>query len=120
MPTTNTPKAEAKGEDKPERSTVAAKGEFDKVLARVKAAGKAGIGLADLAKATGLPYRVVHNITWRMEGSPKDGALRKPEERVIVRVNTDRKVLYAIRPKGTGFSMRGIYATKAQEEAPAK
>ena len=96
--------------------SVQAKSQYEAVLAKVKAAGAQGITIGDLAKATGLPYRVVHNVTWRMEGGPKDGSLKHPDEKVIKRVNTDRKVLYAVFGKGDPTpTMRGVYATKAND-----
>lgn len=108
--------AETTAEDKPARTTVAADTQFDTVLGAVKAAGKDGITLAELVQTTGLPYRVVHNVTWRLEGSPKQGSTTKPDERKIARVNTDRKVRYAMpRYQPTGAKaplvMAGKFAT---------
>ena len=77
--------------------------------------------LKDITATTGLPYRVVHNLTWRMEGSPKGGTLTKREEATIKRVNTGRTVEYGRIAKGesTAFTptMRGKYATKGSVEA---
>lgn len=77
--------------------------------------------LKDITNTTKLPYRVVHNVTWRMEGSPKGGTLTKREEAMIKRVNTSRKVEYALITKGesTKFTptMRGKYATRGSVEA---
>lgn len=105
----------AEGEQaKPARkSSVVTDATIAKVTQAVKSAGKEGATLSDLVSATGLTYRQVHNATWRMEGSPKDGACRKPEERVISRINTDRKVRYVLREAGTPTPvMRGKFATR--------
>lgn len=102
---TPTAKAQPKSTSKPKttRTTVFATTEFDKVLKAVKAAGGAGISLKLLSEKTGLRARVVHNVTWRMEGSPeihdnaktKLGVPRKPMERSIHRKSgTGRSVVY--------------------------
>jgi hypothetical protein len=39
----------------------------DTVEATIVQAGPQGIELVDLEQATGLRYRVLHNVTWRLE-----------------------------------------------------
>lgn len=39
----------------------------DAVETAIVRAGPAGIDLVDLEPATGLRYRVLHNVTWRLE-----------------------------------------------------
>jgi hypothetical protein len=39
----------------------------DSVEAAIVPAGPDGIELVDLEQATGLRYRVLHNVTWRLE-----------------------------------------------------
>jgi hypothetical protein len=106
----NTAPAQGEGKDeggeatatKPARSTVSAPTLFEPVVEILKAAGPKGLKLKDLAaqlRARGIelpdtsnPYRVLHNATWRLEGSPEVrdkehfGQLRKPGERQIHRV----------------------------------
>lgn len=87
----------------------------DRVLEVIRKAGRGGITLAEIVEKTGIPYRKVHNITWRLEGGPKEGELRHPEDRKARRVNgSERTVRYAA---GTdpAFDMRGVYATRAPD-----
>lgn len=67
---------------------------FVKVLDTLTKAGKDGLTLGELSEKTGIPYRAVHNITWRLEGSPKDGRV-KTEEQKIKRVSRG-PVRYAV------------------------
>jgi len=39
----------------------------DAVNAAIAQAGPPGIELGDLVQATGLRYRILHNVTWRLE-----------------------------------------------------
>lgn len=93
----NTEQAEKKGR----KSSVVTESVVKKITEVVTKAGAEGMTLNDIKEATGLTYRQVHNATWRMEGSPTRGLAKKPDERVLSRVNTDRKVRYALRDKGT-------------------
>lgn len=86
------PKAEAK----PKRSTVRADGELQgKVLAVIEAAGEDGITLKALSDALGIRTRVLHNVTWKLEGSPEvkaeadtpKGEPRKPDEVRVKRLD---------------------------------
>lgn len=112
MTTTTSKASKAKAEDKaedtestPKRVTVSAPAQFDNVMQAITEAGDEGITLKALSEATGLPYRVVHNVTWRLEGSPevrpnnkagrKLGEPAKPDEAKIQRVGKGRTVLYA-------------------------
>lgn len=106
------PKAEAKPkvetpeeETKAQRTTVSAPTQFDRVMGFITKAGEEGITLKDLSEKTGLPYRVVHNVTWRLEGSPaikdnaskgiKIGDVQKADEVRAKRVGKGRTVRYA-------------------------
>jgi hypothetical protein len=84
-----------------------------KVLEAIKA-GKGTATLKDIVSKTGLPYRVVHNVTWRMEGAPRQGTLLHREEAVIRRTNLGRTVTYGVRPKGdsTANTENHKYATR--------
>jgi hypothetical protein len=97
--------------------------EVKKVLDIVGKAGPEGITLKELEAKSGLRYRVVHNITWRLEGSPKEGKRAHLDEWKLIRVNTDSKVRYGLKPAGTpNVEMRGKYATgtpKPKEEQAA-
>jgi hypothetical protein len=98
--------------------SVQAKSQYEVVLDKVRAAGPKGITIGDLAKAVNLPYRVVHNVTWRMEGGPANGTLKHPDEKVIKRINTDRKVIYAVLGKGDPTPVMApgrVYATRGPE-----
>jgi hypothetical protein len=95
--------AKGKGEDKPSRSTTDAMAVAPDVVAFLKKAGTKGATLTEISEATNLRGRVVHNVTWRLEGSPevrdkeKFGTLRKPDERQIHRLSgTGRNVRYAL------------------------
>jgi hypothetical protein len=89
------------------RTTVKAEDHFDDVLAFVRKQGAKGATLKAIAEATNLPGRVVHNITWRLEGSPeihegkavKLGQPRKPDQvRLQRRSGTGRSVVYELVP----------------------
>lgn len=114
MGTTNTkakaptPEPEATTEEsKPERTTVSAPTQFDRVMAVITKAGPEGATLKAISEATGLGYRVVHNVTWRLEGSPavrdnpkksvKVGDVQKPDEVKAQRVGEGRTVKYAVK-----------------------
>lgn len=64
------------------------------VLQAIEDAGEAGASLKTLAASTGYRYRVLSNLTWKLEGSPEPspaktetyGTPRKPEERLVERV----------------------------------
>lgn len=85
-------------------------------ILKVVKAKKGQATLKDIVEGTGLSYRVVHNLTWRMEGSPKNGSFTKKDEAVIRRTNLDRKVTYGLKPKGMATpTMRGKYATKRED-----
>jgi hypothetical protein len=43
----------------------------DMVLGHIARAGEEGVTLAELVGLTGLEYRVLHNVTWVLEGSPE-------------------------------------------------
>lgn len=90
-----------------------------RVLKAIKAAGAEGISLKDLESKTGIRYRILHNVTWVMEGSPREGTLAHRDQKVIKRVNTGRTVLYAALAKGEPEdpTMRGKYATRGSVEA---
>jgi hypothetical protein len=99
-PKRSTPKGAPKGKAKGKGDTPKAKGpraipNEEKVFSAIKAAGREGITLKELCDKTGLRYRVVHNLTWRMEGGPVEGELKHPTQRTIKRVNLDRTVRYA-------------------------
>lgn len=75
----------------------------DMVLDRIVEAGDTGITIPELVNQTGLPYRVLHNVTWTLEGSPEPspsspnyGIPRYPDQIRARRLNTgDRTVRYA-------------------------
>lgn len=109
---TRKPKAEAKapespapeaetqpteGEAKPESTRISAATVEGQVYEAIQAAGEDGITLKDLEETTGLRYRVLHNVTWRLEGGPsKDGSTRKyPDNVKVQRVGAGRTVRYA-------------------------
>ena len=96
---------------------------MNKCLAVIEKAGKEGLTLKEIEAATHLPYRVVHNATWRLEGSPKESKRLHLEEWKVIRVNTDSRVRYAKKPAGTpNQEFRGKYATgtpRPKEEAKA-
>ena len=71
---------------------------FVKVLDTLTKAGSTGLTLKELEDKTGLPYRSVHNITWRLEGSPKDGKIKLDEVK-IKRISTG-PVTYAVKAPG--------------------
>jgi hypothetical protein len=79
------PEAKAEPEAKPEASKVRATDVLEDVFKAIDKAGPEGISLKALEDATGVRYRVLHNVTWRLEVR---------EER-IHRVGEGRKVLYA-------------------------
>jgi hypothetical protein len=101
MPTpkkaTTAKKAATKAETK--RSTQRADQHFPTVLQALKGK-KDGLTLKQLEDATGIDYRVLHNVTWRLEGSPevrnkaRFGEINKPTERAIERVGEGRTVRY--------------------------
>jgi hypothetical protein len=84
-PAKPSPEAKAEPEAKPETSKVRATDVLEDVFKAIDKAGPEGIGLKALGEATGLRYRVLHNVTWRLEVK---------DER-IHRVGEERKVLYA-------------------------
>jgi hypothetical protein len=79
------PEAKVEPETKPETSKVRATDVLEDVFKAIDKAGPDGIGLKALEEATGLRYRVLHNVTWRLEVK---------NER-IYRVGQGRKVLFA-------------------------
>jgi hypothetical protein len=114
MPTP-TKAAPAKGEDtKAARSTVSAKDQFEKVLAVISKAPEGGVSLKDLSTATGLTYRQLHNVTWRMEGSPKEGRVTKPDEAIVHRTGDTTAVRYAPGKAPKAPTFRGKYVVKGQ------
>jgi hypothetical protein len=97
--------------------TTPIKGVNPETVARVLKAITAKKGTAtlkDIVESTGLRYRVVHNLTWRMEGAPRNGTLLHREEAVIRRTNLGRTVTYGVRPKGdtTANTESRKYATR--------
>lgn len=110
--------ATKKEEAAPKRSTQKAEVHFPAVIAALKGK-KDGLTLKALEEATGVEYRVLHNVTWRLEGSPevrnkaKFGELRDPEGRKIQRVGEGRTVRYALVPT------KARRARKAPAKAPA-
>jgi hypothetical protein len=76
-------------EAKPESSKVRAKDVQEDVLTAIQKAGPEGISLKDLEKATGLRYRVLHNVVWTLGENPK---LDTPR---IKRVGEGRKLVFA-------------------------
>jgi hypothetical protein len=118
MPTTKpstAKKAASKAEAKT-RTTVRAEVHFPAVLEALKGK-KDGMTLQEMVAATKVDYRILHNVTWRLEGSPevrdktKIGELRKPDEKRIQRVGEGRTVRYALVPT------RKPRATKAPAKA---
>lgn len=117
-PTTTTPKGETSKKSslktstkKSSTSTPTLTTNEVKVLDIIKKSPK-GITLKDLEVKSGLRYRVIHNLTWRLEGGPKDGNLTLPKH--IQRVNVSRGVLYAPLKRGQSKdpNMSGKYATR--------
>jgi len=110
--------APAKGKAQPEtkatRSTVSARDQFDKVLAVISKAPAEGISLKDLSTATGLTYRQLHNVTWRMEGSPKQGKVTKPDEVLVHRTGETTSVRYTPGKPAKALTFRGKYVVKGQ------
>lgn len=85
------------------RKTEKASDHFETVVAALKAAGRDGLSLTALGEQTGIKPRVLHNVCWRLEGSPevrdkdKYGELRKPAERQIHRKDgTGSRVVYVV------------------------
>jgi len=51
-----------------------------KVLAAIRTAGKTGASLRELEAATKIRYRVLHNVTWHLEGRPVRGTTRRGDK----------------------------------------
>lgn len=75
----------------------------DKVLEAIKDAGKDGISLKDLVEVTGIRYRVLHNVTWKLEGSPEPkrdhpnyGVPRDPKGIKVERVHKGKAIYRAL------------------------
>lgn len=99
--------AKAQPESKPSRTTVKAEDYFQPAIAFVRSQGKKGATLKQIAEKLNLRGRVVHNLGWRLEGSPeihdgkavKLGQPRKPAEVFLRRRSgTGRSVVYEIAP----------------------
>jgi hypothetical protein len=104
---------------KSKRTTVKAEAYFKPAVEFVRSQGKTGATLKQIASALKLSGRVVHNLGWRLEGSPeihegkstKLGSPRKPDEvQLRRRGGTGRSVVYEIAPK----------RARATRKAPAK
>jgi hypothetical protein len=79
------PEAEAQGESKPKSTKVRASDVQAQVFQAIRAAGPEGITLKALGDATGLRYRVLHNVTWALETKTE----------TVHRVGEGRRVVYA-------------------------
>lgn len=110
----------AQPESKPERTTVKAEDHFDEVITFVRKQGAKGATLKAIAEATKLSGRIVHNVCWRLEGSPeihegakvKRGVPRKPDERKLQRRSgTGRSVVMELVPTTRRASRKPAKAT---------
>lgn len=108
MPATKTESSKGqadKAQPESKRTTVKAEDYFAPAVEFVRKQGAKGATLKQIAEALNLRGRIVHNLGWRLEGSPeihegakvKRGVPRKPDEvRLQRRSGTGRSVVYEL------------------------
>lgn len=100
----------------------------DMVLDHIVGAGDTGITISELVQRTGLPYRVLHNVTWTLEGSPDPstrsphyGTPRHPDQVRARRLNTsDRFVRYVATDPATSAAAARLGESTTSENLEAK
>jgi hypothetical protein len=106
------PEAEAKPESEAQSSKVRASDVIEDVFTAIQKAGPEGISLKALEDATGIRYRVLHNVTYHLEV--------KSEAPRIRRVGDGRKLVFASVEQASKPAPRKRQARKAPAKATAK